>query len=1093
MAHSLGAVAFSSMLRRAHALEFDLLREAYLQAIADKHFLPSGELKPFMGEPPAYEPFGEFDDPAGYAAYVPSSKWLSERYIDEIEAERSSMAQRASMLSLGIGAIDHSHKIPKLIARVEGEPVFTGLLTVTNEFGEIKQCALVPTKAHDQFLPALESMNTHLSLYGHDPPSLFYTDNPRGDTAVLRQAFPSLTRNTAPASDASPHAHLPPFTSLSLDAPVILSTLSAAHDTLGTILRESIEGELVGLDCEWNVQDTGRGGMERGGMTAIVQIAWRTQVFIVQLAVIYRTSRSLPVNLVNILLSSSIRKAGVSVKADMTLLLNDFRAIGTASVSPTATASGALELASLARIKGVEVRRVSLAALVASVLHRDLPKPADTRTSGLWEVDTLSSEQVQYAASDAAASLAVAQQLVALPLARGARLPREAVVPNVAVVVIGADDTRVFAEAVVICRGDEQLQPLPSDFQRSSHPNLTATRTLVRISRVLIPGALLSSLYVKHLPNDESPTVSLLASLSPPNACYLVVATSQLRAAGVMAPAFGGDDADTFVPELEEVEVGEGGAADDDEDSVAGERGARLDGLRVEPHEDAIDSAPVDPAAHAKAEELLDPLLDKLLTMAATSLPITRVLIDLWHLMDRIPVSKRHGCLAAFCRAFSAALFIPDATDKAVIEARLSRLGSSWDAEVAKNGDWVWARCRRTVPPPHQLVPQLVAVFKLYGPLQDAKTGRPLFNSDAWNAAARVIEDVLAGLVSDPPDVDLYSIIGPCRGRDGTLDDGVNLYRCSRGTNFIEGRVHRPLRRQFASSPVSVRLASARLIDFQTTHNLLVGTYNRTGQRYNTHFRTTLLDRIQFLTKLTSPLVPAAPLLDHWVNGSMYVTTSETYGVLPITAAAAANLFIDLSPSHPSFDPTRILHRPAQSSSPTSSVPPKGKAASPERHQQLAEYQGTRFAIVHVHTRAERELLSHLLTSPSIVSVTGKELRYLTLARRFNEVANGVEVFYKTSTHMQHYMSRLETLHNRKASLGRSALQRGALAAQLTARSRASALAEPSLRPQEPLKVLGGVKPVSSTVRRLMEEQPCLQAKNPSLPSRLRQVPSTAA
>ena len=52
------------------------------------------------------------------------------------------------MLPARVCVIDHSHKITKHIVTINGVPVFIGLLTVTNEMGEIRVIALVATKAH---------------------------------------------------------------------------------------------------------------------------------------------------------------------------------------------------------------------------------------------------------------------------------------------------------------------------------------------------------------------------------------------------------------------------------------------------------------------------------------------------------------------------------------------------------------------------------------------------------------------------------------------------------------------------------------------------------------------------------------------------------------------------------------------------------------------------------------------------------------------------------------------------------------------------------------------------------------------------------
>src|SRR5688572_3379301 len=72
-----------------------------------------------------------------------------------------------------------------------------GLLTVTNQKGEIRICNLVATKSHSQFETALTQMRQSLQLYGHEQPSIFYTDT-MSDKAFLEASFPSLRADVVP-------------------------------------------------------------------------------------------------------------------------------------------------------------------------------------------------------------------------------------------------------------------------------------------------------------------------------------------------------------------------------------------------------------------------------------------------------------------------------------------------------------------------------------------------------------------------------------------------------------------------------------------------------------------------------------------------------------------------------------------------------------------------------------------------------------------------------------------------------------------------------------------------------------------------------
>lgn len=175
--------------------------------------------------------------------------------------------------------------------------------------------------------------------------------------------------------------------------------------------------------------------------------------------------------------------------------------------------------------------------------------------------------------------------------------------------------------------------------------------------------------------------------------------------------------------------------------------------------------------------------------------------------------------------AYSDTLFIPNESDKALLSARFSKQGTSWEDEILRRPKYVWARCRRPIPPPEVLHPLLSKLFETFGPLKDAKAGSPLFNAEGWKAAMLLIKDLQEGFVSDPPDVALYSVLGICGGSDGTLRDGVNIYQCCRGTNATEGGVHQNIRRRFPTSGVSVRHAVAHLLDYRLMHSLIVSSF----------------------------------------------------------------------------------------------------------------------------------------------------------------------------------------------------------------------------------------------------------------------------
>jgi hypothetical protein len=144
----LGAQQFAKIVHVQHLRWFDLLQIQYLEMI-DAMRINS----PWSNS--TFQAFSAFNDPLGYAGYVPSSHWFRDIYDSYIELHLARINQHTSMLTGRIVAIDHSHKVTKHIIVVNGVPVFIGLLTVTNEYGEIRVMALVATKSHAQFEIAL--------------------------------------------------------------------------------------------------------------------------------------------------------------------------------------------------------------------------------------------------------------------------------------------------------------------------------------------------------------------------------------------------------------------------------------------------------------------------------------------------------------------------------------------------------------------------------------------------------------------------------------------------------------------------------------------------------------------------------------------------------------------------------------------------------------------------------------------------------------------------------------------------------------------------------------------------------------------------
>jgi hypothetical protein len=263
-------------------------------------------------------------------------------------------------------------------------------------------------------------------------------------------------------------------------------------------------------------------------------------------------------------------------------------------------------------------------------------------------------------------------------------------------------------------------------------------------------------------------------------------------------------------------------------------------------------------------------------------------------------------------------------------------------------------------------------LFRTWGPLQDAATGIPLFNQNAWKAAQGILRTIKDGFVSDPPGVALYMQIG--------VDaDDLPVYFCCRGTNISEGAVHRPILHVFPSTGVGVRHAILSLAAFILRHNFNVGTRNRTGIPYKSHFNITLKNQLHLLLHATSNLIPDQDLMHGWVNGTLYETTSERIGI----ALVPDRLRIDAD----------MLPYSSQAKDGT------------KHHHFLAKSQGTLHAVMPVCTDAEKQLFGNLMkTNQSLQSND-----FQTVAKLWNSAyADGEKIFYKVCSLNQVFLYLLQ-------------------------------------------------------------------------------------
>ncbi|KAF7368659.1 hypothetical protein MVEN_00190100 [Mycena venus] len=123
-------------------------------------------------------------------------------------------------------------------------------------------------------------MRESFEIYGYNHPAIFYTDN-MADKEFLEHCFSSL-RDAVIAIKKYPHLEpleIPPsFQTHVLD---MVSTIDAAMvSILHNLPKNNSKDRFIFVDLEWNVETLAQGYVTGRGQTAIFQIAYRDQIYI---------------------------------------------------------------------------------------------------------------------------------------------------------------------------------------------------------------------------------------------------------------------------------------------------------------------------------------------------------------------------------------------------------------------------------------------------------------------------------------------------------------------------------------------------------------------------------------------------------------------------------------------------------------------------------------------------------------------------------------------------------------------------------------------------------------------------------------------
>ncbi|KAJ3821689.1 hypothetical protein F5880DRAFT_1485618, partial [Lentinula raphanica] len=854
-ANRFGATPYAELVSELQRRYHSTLELSYL-ACAQSHGFQKDQVPPFS----------PFEDPLQFAGAAPSPQYMKAMFTDWFAAYRIYMERDlASTSGLRLSG-DHTFWIVKHMGGFKGVPMNTAVYSCVNEFEEVRGQALCLTKSLSFVRGMYDGIAKGLAAHGHGPTRIIYCDQPQVEREFHENVTPSIAENVHHVTRFS---DLEPFMLPADSNPIYCDDSIYMQEICSEILRacENSRAQipLVAVTIKHDRQTTERPKLD------IIQFRTAQGIFILKVSSFTSPSNVLP-SLKALLTSRAILKIGLRIHST---LLHISLALGIPELEKILTSSNPpiLDLGKHAKLKGV-VSDVTtpVDALAGTLLNRFCETP-EASLELPWSAP-VSIERRNALAQEIECMWAISEALfrrdsIGLPLNENqSRTPGQ--------LVTLVTSQKPVAEGVLLAHSGFLDTAINGDGE-IKRIKITATRSLVEITKVLLP------LQVHRL---HGQTIQWIYD----HGRKAVVTTTMLRSC-------------SETPPLPSSSIGPGfswpvaipvPSSSDLSDSA-------LDSLHPDPTTQVqIDNVDASIDTNEQLEELTEVFvnfiiqeyleggqstIDSDIVLQQSDNPnevvSTHCHDDAYHFMDRLTrlLSAKHSAYKDFAYRFSQAIFICDATDEAAVRAVIERKGGSYEYMKRANSSALNCRIRRLIPDRHTLYKRVKVLFDSFRNVRcSTKAGKgAAFFSDAANEmAARLLETIRLGFLSDPPGISLYYLMGRDR-------DGLNLYRCIRGTNSIEGGLHMLLRRMFGALSASAELTEALLINWLVRRNKTVGYRNRTGRKYKNHFDIWVLDEIVEIsseldvkTSFTPP-----PML------TTRVATSETFGIIPIAPQLA--------------------------------------------------------------------------------------------------------------------------------------------------------------------------------------------------------------
>ena len=186
--HGVRSNAFSRKILELHSKDYTRAWLAYERDIADDRQAAERMGVHFVSK----QMFSEFDDEDKWNGKVPTGAYFSSalrQYSESIKDHFAKEVKKRGAITL---SADASYKEAKHLCQYRGKSIFNGLITMTNDVGEVRVQHHVVSDSHDQIKPPMEAFKNTSTEYGIPHPKIVSTDDPMRDYKFFLGLLESL-------------------------------------------------------------------------------------------------------------------------------------------------------------------------------------------------------------------------------------------------------------------------------------------------------------------------------------------------------------------------------------------------------------------------------------------------------------------------------------------------------------------------------------------------------------------------------------------------------------------------------------------------------------------------------------------------------------------------------------------------------------------------------------------------------------------------------------------------------------------------------------------------------------------------------------